>query len=307
MFMIPLQERVKNHFTPGKINFFKPEDMAIAVANKKIRKLKKGITFNCAVLDTRKAHNSNDLVTFLILLEQKKLTLPDLTRLQMVFVTGLGSGHWTTIDVQIQNKKLSFFILDAADSILPVMLATVIIHENCPDASIKYCGGKIQFDDGSCDQFAFDHAVCLSKIPNLHEELDKLPKNKPNVDKVSKQEFASFKDRIHSSLDRGGKSLLVNLSNDIFFICEREEDVKERAKVALSHLDHIDVDILPSTFSSLLRNTQSITQLNKIYVRKDFTKAKGNDKELLPDYLAIRNKRFGSPEFSEDSLIGRKK
>ena len=153
---------LKTQLAPSNNNT-SPEAMAIIVAQMKEQAKLKGFLFNCVVIN-RDNKQGDELVQFLSLLEKNKHALKD-QRIQVVY---LHKEHWSTLDIQIKQGALDFFLLDAANSLPTVLNAFTTLYTYCPGASLKYSGPNTQSDNLNCSYFSVVDAFNLAKIADLH-------------------------------------------------------------------------------------------------------------------------------------------
>lgn len=162
------EDRYEERFTPGA--------MLIAIADKKKRRAKKGLEFNCIMLN-REDVNGDELVKCLRFLEKEKLNIPNNTRFQMICgsrAVRRDFHHWSAIDVLVKDGKLHFYVLDAANVSYAVVSIMREIYLNCPNSVMTYTSGFMQRDQFNCATFSLDHVFRLAKILDLHEQLAKM-------------------------------------------------------------------------------------------------------------------------------------
>lgn len=244
---------------------FSVEAMAVAVADKKNRRAKKGLEFNCFVLDG----DADEFADFVSLLEKNKKDIFDKTRFQIVYRTRTVNNpphhgyHWSAADVQIKNNKLSFYLIDAA-GVLPVILECCVLIKKCsPTAIIRYSGGMIQNSPKNCATFSLDHVYRLAKIQNLHEKLEAIPEDACSID--------SFLD------------VVSQYGFDREWMAEN-----------ITYIPVVRLSIYPE-FGPLFRNMQSVTTLKEVFFKKELNLS-GNDQQSLVDYVNTRIIKQGKKE-----------
>jgi hypothetical protein len=172
-----VSEKVLNQATPLAMN--RNEMLRILVDEKKISRSKKGRDFNCFVLDIHE-------LSFLLKIATKAsmdIAIPK--RFQIAVVQ---SVHYTGLDILISKIGNQALILDAAldDKYLDVSAALAKFSFSKVWASgiddPKAFG--IQKDADSCAYCTFDHLVKSSKRENLFGELEKLPSDYSQEDRV---------------------------------------------------------------------------------------------------------------------------
>lgn len=230
-----------------------PAAMVIAVEGKKMALRAKGREFNCLVLHNGRDSAENQLSDFLKYLEANKATFPNNTRYQLLYRM---INHWSVADVRVIEGQLEFFLLDAANSLPHVLASFIDIRTHCPEARLHYCGPTLQNDNDNCAYFALDHAVCLSKLPDLYEQIRDV------VDGISADPDFYF-----------------NYINSM--VSKYPDDVLLKGVEAASALDvvrtvqYIRCDHLPQTFGSLFKNIQSISMYGTMFRGKEYKRRNG--------------------------------
>lgn len=239
------------------------KDMAWLLATKKQRRLKKGIQFNCLILD--RARNNDELTDFLIFLAQQRQHIPEL-RFQLIVRSPTESGyHWSTLDVCIKPDSIQFFLIDAANVLSEVLPMFIAIHTHFPNSIIRYSGGQLQVDGVNCATFAYDHAVRLAKIPNLHEELAKIEHQ------GAIGIYPSYAAYIQ---------VMIN-SDPVLF---SKLDQKKLCEI-ISLMRYVSLNKFPASFGPLIRNMQDLPNLKASFFPKRMS---GNDRDELEKYLSSR-------------------
>ncbi|CEG58548.1 hypothetical protein [Legionella fallonii] len=233
-----------NEFSPDQQNL-SPEAMAIAVDQLKQQAQLKGRSFNCLIID--RENPAHDELTDLLLLLNKNKDKVIHERIQVVYRC---KKHWSTMDIEIKNGQLSFFLLDAANS-LPAVIDTVTsIYTHCPNASLKYSGSNTQMDKYSCAYFSLNDAFNLAKISNLHDILPDC------VQMGAIGQFTSYKHFIETIIDRD-TNILGNLT-------------KTAVLNAVEHIQYIPIRNWPKEFGSLIKNIQSLTMFASLSKEKKY-------------------------------------
>lgn len=260
-----LQNELDNTDEP----IFSSNAMRIVIAEKRQRRAKNNLVFNCLVLD-REA-KSDELVEFLESLEKQKLIMPNNTRFQFVYRTKcdtpVGTYHWSTGDVRINDGKLEFYLIDAASHLPGVLKAFTMINTKCPGAVIRYSGGSMQRDGHNCATFAVDYAICLAKIDNLHDKLKPL-EHKGNIGR-----FASYSDYLISAIKTD--PTIINGLN-----LQAVLDVIKQIKYISASAD------FTVEFGPLFRNMQYLKFLADVIIPKGM---RGNKTQSLEEYITQRN------------------
>lgn len=238
------------------------EAMTIIIESLKIRARSKGFVFNCLALSRNLRGKEDELDQFLGQLECYKHDLPDNSRCQIVVEI---DSHWSCIDIRLRNDQPEFFMLDAADSYI-VVPTVASIHKRFPEALIRYCGGKIQVDEGNCNFFALSHAWGMAKIPDLHDQLL----------------FA-----IHDE----AKTVPASKIEKIIHLLKLEDphliDDEESIKVAYGKIENIRINDVPKSFGVLLKTIQHLRFFKTEFESKGFLRSK--EKPLDP-YVAKHTK-----------------
>lgn len=246
-----------------------PEMLAL-VATKKARRSEKGSTaFNCIVLDCEKKAPDSCLDFFNII---QSISDTPSGRIQVIYKSGI---HWSTADLQINAGEIvSIFLMDAAGlltSIQPFAAAA----QQIKTATVYYSGGQIQTDWINCAVLAFDHACCLSKIVDLHEQLASITSDSKPFQNLLEQFRKSDKpDSIKKPID-------FSPFDSVRFIAFND---------------------FPSTFGPLLRNMQNTIALhNSMQRNNNFF---GNSKaETLSQYFLNRSQAQKSDPLLEKHWI----
>jgi hypothetical protein len=264
-----------NNESKEREEYFTPEAMIIAVADKKRRRARKGLEFNCIVLD-RAATNGDELVNLLMLLEREKSRISNNTRFQIVCRTKEGSrNHWTAMDVMVKDGELQFYLLDAANSLPSVLSAISVIHANCPNAVIRYSGGQMQADGHNCATFSLDHVFRMAKMPHLHEQLSKMEHTGALGKHSNYSEYMANMLAKHPEI-ANGRPVGEVLS-------------------ALRYLKYVSVDSFTSDFGPLLRNMQNYETLEEKFFPKNM---QGNDRVDLKTYVDARTEHHQRSMYS---------
>ncbi|HIG0328933.1 TPA: hypothetical protein ACX87D_002845 [Legionella pneumophila] len=221
---------------------------------------KKGYTFNSLVLHNDIASCKNEWVDFLVHLEKSKKDSSLQTRYQILCKT---EEHWSTVDVQISKGKLSFFLLDAANSLPHVFSILDTIYTICPGADIHYCGPNIQQDLESCGYFALDHAISLAKLKDLHQTLPGLRSSK---------KIALF--------DNFAEMVEYFIESDPYLLLKGTD--KERLLECAKSLNYVRSDYLPLTYGSLLKSIQSLSMYKEKFSTREYLRHNG---KKLDDYI----------------------
>ncbi len=279
---------------------FTLDEMTIAVANKKKRRAVKKMDFNCFVLD--RDEKNDELATFLTHLQSIKSDLVDGTRFQIVYRY---LDHWSTMDVQIKSGKLSFYLFDAANDIPKLLSAMTIINNIFPDAILSFTAPSIQHDRQDCATFAFDAACRLAKISELHSKIGKIDANQPIGPFKNYNEY--LKEMMQSE---EGQGILDILADDKTLKSFRNSEGKFDLSLLLTvtnKLKYISSLAFPVEFAPLMRNAQSFQILGKIFNLPGYENAKGNDTQLLQDYVKARTTTievpvdpYADPAFMDD-------
>lgn len=231
------------------------EMVALAIT-KKARRLTKGLSFNCLVIDCEKKAPYS-CVDFLNTIQ----SLPNTTsgRAQVIFKNGI---HWSTADIQIKNGQIaSVFFIDAAGLLGHIQPFAAAVQQ-IETAKVYYSGGGIQVDGVNCGGLAFDHACCLSKIGDLHEQLASIhSKRQPFQNLLEALKQAQLSEPVKNQID-------FSPFDSIQFVAFTD---------------------FPSTFGPLLRNMQFTQSLHSLMKTKN--NFFGNSKtETLPQYFLNRSR-----------------
>lgn len=256
--------QLKKDFSPNN-NLLSPCGMAMAVSQLTEHAREKGREFHCLVIDR---DNSPDELE--LLLADVNLINFD-TRFQIVYRT---KHHWSTIDVQIKNGQINFFLLDAANSLIHTLDAMVTINKICPKAQITYCPSLLQSDTDNCAYFALDDAYNLSRMDDLHEEL------KPCVTRGAYANYENYCAAIEEDLNTypSLKPLISKYGKG------------EILKV-VKQVNYISCLNLPKSFGAILKNIQSLSTFSKHFSGKGYYRL-SNHKSVF-DYVKqhTENKR----------------
>ena len=142
------------------------EDLEILIGLKKQKR-----ELNCHVIDGTTPCSVEDFLTNLI------KNGPE--RTQLIFKK-TGSEHWSVMDIQRDKKgKLKIFFLDAIGE--QKNLAVVLDFCRRHNIEISSAMGKLQKDYSSCSIFSIEHAFRMSKMTDLHQQIDKIKKKSPNA------------------------------------------------------------------------------------------------------------------------------
>lgn len=252
-----LQEEFRGNY-PG----VSLEAMTIIIESLKIRAKSKGFIFNCLALSRNLRGKEDELDQFLGQLARYKHDLPDKARCQLVIEI---DSHWSCIDIQLRNAQPEFFMLDAADSYI-VVPTVASIHKRFPEALIRYCGGKIQVDEGNCNFFALSHAWGMAKIPDLHDQL------------VS---------AIHGETKTVPSSKIEKIIHLLKLEDSHLIDDEESIKIAYGKIENIRINDIPKSFGVLLKTIQHLRFFKAEFESKGFLRSKG---KLLDPYVAKHTK-----------------
>jgi esterase/lipase len=133
------------------------EDIEILIVNKKKKR-----AINCHVIDGAVPCSVSDFLENIVQKGQK--------RTQLIFKVAT-TEHWSTMDIlRHENGTLSIFFIDAIGhkTNMPEVVAFCDVHQFELTQSL----GGIQKDFASCSVFCADHAFHMSKIPDLHEQIN---------------------------------------------------------------------------------------------------------------------------------------
>lgn len=146
------------------------KDIEILIENKKKKK-----ELNCYVIEGEKPL-SLDLFF-------ENIAKSGATRTQLIFKVS-GTEHWSAMDIHRDKEgKLKIFFIDAAGSYYnqPAVLALCRKEK----IEVTFCMDGLQKDFFSCSIFSVDHAFHMSKIPDLHEQIDRVKVKSSILDYVS--------------------------------------------------------------------------------------------------------------------------
>ncbi|CAM4464407.1 MAG: hypothetical protein LEGION0403_FIIPPAGN_02376 [Legionella sp.] len=265
--------------------------MKVAIESTQKQQSEKNRTFNCDVLNID-VKNPN-LDEFPKLLERLNSEKAKDERFQIVLkYNDKFVGHWLTLDIQRINGELKFFVLDFANCLSYDLNILLMIEKYCPEAKISFAGPPIQRDQESCAYFSIVTAVNLSKINNLHEQLDGKESKGPLG------QFRSYQDWVEQQFD--------NEQDDE----ERPFEGIDRAELSkmLSKLNYIPLGNLPKNLGSLIKHTQSIQILNSSFLNKNIKQPNGKSIEVFVSNhkKLIYDKGLGVFKEINNSMVGYK-
>lgn len=174
-------------------------------------------------------------------------------RFQVVYKS---KAHWSTMDVQIKNGQINFFLLDAANSIFYILDAITTINTVCPTAKIKYFGSTMQRDTANCAYFSLDDAYNLAKIPYLHEELEPF---------VTKGPIGNFSDYYHNMENM---IMMHRLNPECAALFSKYG--KNKIMEVAQHIEYISYLNLPKSFGAIIKNIQSLSMFEQNFANKGY-------------------------------------
>lgn len=280
---------------------FSIEAMKMVVWRKMFIRKKKGLDFNCVVLDRDKqitlgvekkesGESIDELEALLIKLNKEKESLPEGSRFQIIYRTTTRRPnkenpdqfevgcHWSTADVQINKGKIHIYLLDAANFIPSVASSIALIHSKCPDCVLTYSGGEIQDDTENCATFSLDHAFRLSKILGLHAQLAQ----DINILKTELKES-----KMENILDERFREVVMNKLKDKPGLLKDYKIDLDLLKKALNQVIFFPVDAFNLSFAPLIRHKQNFVKIKQLALRP-YKDAKGNDTLSLLDYVSFQ-------------------
>lgn len=221
--------------------------------------------------------NLSELQEFLTALENNKKNYPDNTRFQYLFNYDAGERsipHWSTADIRIINGELEFYLLDGTKRLPGFAAQIALIEKICPNAKVRSTELGIQVDDESCAYFALSHAMSLTKIPDLHQQLCSLPEIKPSANFTSmftydesvllcKKYESEASINPYSSLQSNLNLLVLELHQNYSVLATSsvitENKLLSALITALHKLIPISREMLPKKLGSLFKNTQRMS------------------------------------------------
>ncbi|MDP3270208.1 MAG: hypothetical protein Q8M40_14310 [Legionella sp.] len=256
--------QLKKDLSPNN-NLLSPYGMAMAVSQLTEHATEKGREFHCLVIDR---DNSPDELEHL--LADVNLINFD-TRFQIVYRT---KHHWSTMDVQIKNGQINFFLLDAANSLIYTLDAMVTINKICPRAQITYCPSFMQRDTDNCAYFALDDAYNLSRMNDLHEEM------KPCVTRGA---YGDYKDYCAYIEDN------INTYSSLSPLISKYGKVEILEVV--QQVNYISCLNLPKSFGAIIKNIQSLSTFSEHFSGKGYYRLSNH--KSVDDYVKqhTENKR----------------
>lgn len=239
--------------------------MAIAVQSQKEIQRNKGRTFNCVVLDNDITQpDSNEFVDFFRTIYANKHNIQDDTRVQVLYKT---RDHWSTIDFRIKDNQIEIFMLDAANSLPQILHTMAILNRDCPDIIIRYYSPTLQNDNLNCAYFALHHAVSLSKLKDLHDQVSTIVSTGPLGEHESYAAYIT--DLLQSSL--------LNPNTPRYLV-----------DAVIGKVKYIPVGNIPTNFGSLIKNAQSTGFYDSIFRSKSYKTHKGVSLDQYVDsHMAI--------------------
>ena len=140
------------------------EDIELLIANKKKKR-----EINCHVINGETPCSVSNFLENIIKNGQK--------RTQLIFKIA-SSEHWSTLDIQREEDgTLKIFFLDAIGHTTNLPEVDVFCYQH--EFELTQSMGGVQKDFSSCSIFCMDHALHLSKIPDLHEQLSLVRTKEP--------------------------------------------------------------------------------------------------------------------------------
>ncbi len=237
-----------------------PEAMSIAVDTLKYGKHGKvNDKFKCFVL------KNGELISFLINLEKFKNDL-NRTRFQLLFKDNLTLSnnipidHWSTIDVLVENGKIEFILVDAANSLPTLLYLFTTLHSCCPNALITQLSVNIQADS-NCAYFALTHAWSLSKITDFHLHA-------ANCKEKNVGDYKSYMDYAKTIIE----------ANPVLIERLKHQELMD----ALEKVSYIPMQKIPKKFGSLFKNTQL---LSSFYYTFDSSYLVRSNGQPVSDYI----------------------
>ncbi len=241
------------HFSSPDTFEVSAEQMTCLVKAEKEYLAKKGIEFNCAILQGEK-DQVDELKNFLTSLKANLSDHPDGMRISYLFSYRVNPSkltHWTGTDVRILNGKPEFYILDSVGYWPDLFIQILKIYHIFPNAKITYSPLSIQDDIENCAYFAL-YTLVASRKKNIHDLSDKTHPacdNKVNENWIKLLVAMASHGKCEDD-DKGLSSLHYALRN-IFF-----ENLSSDLIPALRKILYIPSENIPKEYGSLFKNTQ---------------------------------------------------
>ncbi len=189
----------------------------------------------------------NDLITFLLELNEQKSYLPDNLRIHLILKIG---EHWTNTDVLINQGVLEFYLIDAANSLRHILDEISAIHKYCPNSRISYTGLGTQLDRENCAYFALTIASTSARIAELHVQA------LPCVNGGKIGDFDNYNHYIHS---------VINLRPDLMQGLNQEVLVE-----AVKKIHYIPAANYPKQWGEFLKNNQDFNEIRNKFANKGY-------------------------------------
>jgi hypothetical protein len=251
--------------------------MAFVVAAKKMRRIAKGLPFNCVVLgrgisldepftelDKRGGMRvsaappqADELALFLNAISARREVLADGARYQILYKS---DDHWSTLDIAYVGGEFSVYMVDPSFTLTCLLDVMALISEAMPLARI-YLSGGYQKDRDSCAIFSFDLICCLARFTDVHQQLAAQTIER----KVGP--FESYRDYILHLFERTPVFRECVLAKPFLKTLGDRDKLSTLGK-ALGKVNFLNCAAYPRDFAPLMRNIQGASELGK-YLEKN--------------------------------------